>query len=183
MPLWTSTACSKRTVLQFTHFTAIKSIPMIHRVGDRWVMSVPKMRTDITSVLHVTEDDLELYAMRRFDEIAGLDAVDLHLLKCNECQRDLVWIEQFLGVLRTTLLEMESTGEQATSTTPVPPTVPSLVSPRPSATQPWVCSRFSSPHGTPPPPICRFSSAPPRFRIRRKETSMGDPIIIFPPVQ
>jgi hypothetical protein len=82
-------------------------------------------------MFHVTEDDGELYAVRRFDEIADLDAFDHHLLWCEECQRQMVWTEQYLRMLRTALLEMKSTVGQATSPTPAPgPQLPTALLPR-----------------------------------------------------
>jgi hypothetical protein len=71
--------------------------------------------SELTSSRHTTWWRKSAGPIERFDEITDLDSVGPHPLCCKRGQRDLVWTEQDLRMLRTALLDVDSPVEQAKS--------------------------------------------------------------------
>jgi hypothetical protein len=60
-------------------------------------------------VAHISEDDLEQYAMRTMPE-AELDHLEGHLLVCSECRDRLVETEQYVTAIRAAAARLRDSG-------------------------------------------------------------------------
>ena len=66
-------------------------------------------REIVESVPHMSEDDLERYAMKTLN-VADLDRLDDHLLVCPECRKRLGETERYVLAMRAAAARLRESG-------------------------------------------------------------------------